>query len=198
MRALIAEDDPIVATVLAAALRRMGLQVETARDGAAAWRRISAPDAPSLAIVDWMMPEIDGIELCRRIRRAAGSPQMYVILLTSRDARADVVAGLDAGADDYLVKPFELEELGARVRAGIRILTLQTQLTGQIGVLQESLARVRQLTGLLPICSYCKCIRSGKDYWQQLECYISEHSDAQFTHGVCPGCMEHAHRSLGT
>src|SRR5918999_336890 len=189
MRALIADDDPVTAAVLSNALRRMNLEPVVVADGRAAWDVIDRGNGPSLAIVDWMMPNIDGLELCRRIRRTPSRAHMYVILLTARDSRADVVAGLHAGADDYLVKPFDAEELRARVNAGVRILTLQAQLTQQIETLRQTIANVKQLKGLLPICSYCKRIRTDEDYWQQLEGYISEHSDAQFSHGICPGCF---------
>jgi CheY-like chemotaxis protein len=109
-----------------------------------------------MAIVDWMMPGTDGLELCRRIRADAAHAAMHVILLTSRAADADVVAGLDAGADDYLVKPFNPEELRARVQAGVRVLSLQNRLGARVRELQDALANVKELTGLLPICSYCK------------------------------------------
>ncbi|MGH9373046.1 MAG: response regulator transcription factor [Vicinamibacterales bacterium] len=196
MHALIADDDPVTAAVLGAALRRLKLDVVTAHDGATAWDLLCGAPAPSLAIVDWMMPNVDGIELCRRIRSTPTLTHMYVVLLTARDSRADIVAGLQAGADDYLVKPFDAEELRARVHAGVRILTLQRRLTEQIEVLRETLASVKQLKGLLPICCYCKRIRTDEDYWQQLEGYISEHSDAQFSHGICPGCLDHASSEL--
>ena len=103
--------------------------------------------------------------------------------------------GLEAGADDYLVKPFDAQ-LPARVNVGIRIVRLQQQLTEQIATLRETLANVKQLKGLLPICSYCKRIRKDEDYWQQLEGYISEHWDAQFSHGICPGCFEQVQGEL--
>jgi sigma-B regulation protein RsbU (phosphoserine phosphatase) len=196
MRALIADDDPVTAAVLGGALRRGQLDVVTAHDGALAWDLIEGEEPPSLAIIDWMMPSIDGIELCRRIRETRTHSHMYVILLTGRDSRADVVAGLQAGADDYLVKPFDAEELHARVHTGIRILTLQQQLTEQIEALRETIVNVKQLKGLLPICSYCKRIRKDEDYWQQLEGYISEHSDAVFSHGICPGCLHQAHSDM--
>jgi DNA-binding response OmpR family regulator len=192
MYALIADDDPVTAAVLGAALRRWHLDVVTAHDGAEAWALIQSDAAPSLAIIDWMMPGLDGIELCRRIRETLSHAHMYVILLTARDSRADVIAGLQAGADDYLVKPFDAQELHARIHTGIRILTLQQELTEQIEALRETIANVKQLKGLLPICSYCKSIRKDEDYWQQLEGYISEHSDAQFSHGICPDCLDHA------
>jgi DNA-binding response OmpR family regulator len=193
MRALIADDDHVSALVVARAVeRRWQVPVEVVHDGDSAWAALNAGTPPSLAIVDWMMPGVDGLELCRRIRKSPACAQMYVILLTARDSRADIVAGLEAGADDYLVKPFDSAELGARVQAGIRILSLQSQLNARIGELQQTLAAVRQLKGLLPICCYCKRIRKDEDYWQQLETYISDHSDAEFSHGICPECLVNA------
>jgi DNA-binding response OmpR family regulator len=110
------------------------------------------------------------------------------MLLTSRSARSDLVAGLEAGADDYLVKPFDLGELRARVHVGMRVATLQERLADRVAELQAALASVKQLSGLLPICSYCKRIRSDKDYWEQVDSYVAHHSEAQFSHGICPTC----------
>jgi sigma-B regulation protein RsbU (phosphoserine phosphatase) len=197
IRALVADDDPITATALAGALRRLDLDVSVAADGALAWQIIEGANQPSLAIVDWMMPGVDGLELCRRIRGTPAHAHMYVLLLTARDSRADIVAGLEAGADDYLVKPFDVHELRARVHTGLRILTLQKDLAEQIAMLKETLANVKQLKGLLPMCSYCKKIRKDAGYWQQLETYISEHSDAEFSHGVCPTCFERVVNEFG-
>lgn len=190
IHALVADDDPVTTAALGGALRRLDLQVSVAHDGELAWRMIQGADAPSLAIVDWMMPCLDGPELCRRIRQTPAHSHMYVLLLTSRDSRADIVAGLEAGADDYLIKPFDVHELRARIHTGLRILKLQHDLAEQIAKLKETIANVKQLKGLLPMCSYCKKIRNDADYWQQLETYISEHSDAEFSHGVCPSCFE--------
>ena len=106
------------------------------------------------------------------------------------DGRADSVEGLDAGADDYVTKPFDLEELRARVQVGIRVARLQDHLSDRIAELQDALSRVKQLSGLLPICSYCKRIRSDSNYWEQVESYIAHHSDARFSHGICPPCYE--------
>jgi DNA-binding response OmpR family regulator len=190
MYALVADEDRVTVTLLTASLRRWNLQAVIASDGAAAWEMLNGADPPALAIVDWMMPRLDGVELCRRVRQSPMLSHIYLILLTARRRRADLVEGLEAGADDYLVKPFDAQELRARVNVGIRIVRLQQQLTEQIATLRETLANVKQLKGLLPICSYCKRIRKDEDYWQQLEGYISEHSDAQFSHGICPGCFE--------
>jgi sigma-B regulation protein RsbU (phosphoserine phosphatase) len=195
MRALIADDDPVNAAALAGSLRRWDFDVRVAGDGTEAWA-LCEEFRPSLAILDWMMPGVDGIELCHRIRQAPEHAHMYLLLLTARDSRVDVVAGLDAGADDYLVKPFDAEELRARVHTGLRIASLQQRLAEQVAVLQDAIANVKQLKGLLPMCSYCKSIRNDGDYWQQLETYISDHSEAEFSHGICPNCFERATREF--
>ena len=190
IRALVADDDPVARTILARALPGWAIEPIIVSDGAAAWEVIASDNAPSLAIVDWEMPGLDGPDLCRRIRGNPASASMYVVLLTSRDAADDVVAGLDAGADDYLVKPFRAAELRARINAGVRVLTLQERLAQRVVELQQALASVKQLSGMLPICSYCKRIRSDEDYWQQVESYIADRTEAEFSHGVCPSCFE--------
>ena len=190
MKVLIAEDDVVSRRMLQVFLMRWGYQVVMATDGAEAWRVLESSDAPRLAIVDWMMPVMDGIEICRREREAQRALPAYIILLTARGANEDIVKGLDAGADDYVTKPFNREELRARVRVGVRILELQSNLAGRVGELERAMAGVKQLQGLLPICCYCKKIRDDQNYWQQVEGYISKHSEAQFSHGVCPDCFE--------
>jgi len=190
MHALVADDDRGTVAIVASTLKRVGIEVSVAYDGAEAWQRLAGKPALSLAILDWMMPNVDGLELCRRLRQDETRAHVYVILLTSRDGRADLVAGLDGGADDYLVKPFDLEELRARVQVGIRMATLQERLAERVVELQAALSKVKQLSGLLPICSYCKRIRSDENYWEQVESYIGQHSDAQFSHGICPACFE--------
>ena len=188
MRALIADDDRIATTILSRALAKWQFDVTLAHDGESAWSVIQT-QAPQLAIVDWMMPALDGLGLCRRIRQDPTTAHMYLILLTSRDSRADVVAGLDSGADDYLVKPFDPEELRARLHVGVRVLTLQERLADRVTELEAAVSTVKRLQGLIPICSYCKRIRSDSNDWEQLESYISEHSEAQFSHGICPPCL---------
>jgi DNA-binding response OmpR family regulator len=191
MRALIADDDRGGALILSRMLTRWGFDTVTAHDGNAAWGVLESETPPSLAILDWMMPDVDGPELCRRIRNEDTLKHLYVLMLTSRDTRADLIAGLEAGADDYLVRPFDPDELRARLHVGLRVLSLQERLAQRVAELQDALTRVKQLHGLLPICSYCKRIRSDTNYWQQVESYIAEHSEAQFSHGICPACFEH-------
>jgi DNA-binding response OmpR family regulator len=178
VRILIADDDRIAREMLRRTLTGWGFEVTAARDGGAAWEVIAGDRQPSLAIIDWEMPRLDGIELCRRIRSTELRAPLYVILLTGRTGGHNIVAGLEAGADDYLTKPFEPDELRARLHVGRRTLAL--------------IGNLKRVTGLLPICSYCKRIRSDVNYWEQVERYITEHSDAQFTHGICPACFDKA------
>jgi PleD family two-component response regulator len=188
MRALVADDDRVAAEMLKRALVRWEFEVTVVADGAAAWRHLQEAAAPTLAVLDWMMPNLEGADVCRRVRRDLAHANTYLILLTSLDSRKDLVAGLDAGADDYVVKPFDIEELRARVQVGVRVLTLRQQLAERVAELQAALSNVKQLQGLLPICSYCKRIRGDDQYWEQVESYIAERSDAQFSHGICPNC----------
>ena len=190
MRILIAEDDAISRRVLETTLRKWGHEVVTTPDGRTACEALQAQHAPLLAILDWMMPEIDGPEVCRRIRAQPGNVSTYIILLTAKGTKQDIVVGLQAGADDYLTKPFDHSELQARLQVGQRILTLQTKLTDRVIELETALTRVKQLQGLLPICSYCKKVRDDKNYWQKVECYVADHSEARFSHGICPECMD--------
>jgi sigma-B regulation protein RsbU (phosphoserine phosphatase) len=186
---LVADDDRVTGEILSRTLRRWNYESTLVSDGAQAWAFLNAVTSPTLAILDWMMPEIDGPEVCRRVRAERPDANMYLLLVTARESRGDVVAGLDAGADDYIIKPFDPEELRARVAVGVRVLALQQKLAERVGELQTALANVRQLRGLLPICSYCKRIRGDGQYWQQVEGYIAAHSDAQFSHGICPSCF---------
>ena len=187
MKILLAEDDSMYAMLLQRLLEGE-YEVLRARDGVEACEALLAQDPPKLAVLDWLMPRMDGIEVCRRVRHQPSMAPTYIILLTSRDRIKDILAGFEAGADDYLVKPCDPEELRARVRVGRRVIELQTALTGRVAELQQALASVRQLQGLLPICSYCKRIRNDQNYWEQLETYLSEHSEANFSHSICPNC----------
>ena len=189
MKILLAEDDPVFALLLQRLLQTE-YEVSLARDGAEAWKALVAEDAPQLAVLDWLMPQMDGIEVCRRVRLHPEMASTYMILLTSRDHIQDILAGFEAGADDYLVKPCDPEELRARVRVGRRVVELQSALAAHVVQLEKALASVRQLQGLLPICSYCKRIRNDENYWEQLETYVSEHSEASFSHGICPNCYQ--------
>jgi phosphoserine phosphatase RsbU/P len=190
MQILIAEDEPVSRRLLQKTLEQWGYDVVICEDGTSAWNALQAPDAPNIAVLDWMMPGMDGPEICRGVRESGAQRQPYLMLLTSRTRMQDVVAGLKAGADDYLTKPVDREELEARLSVATRVVQLQQRLADRVVELEEAISRVRQLQGLLPICAYCKRIRDDQNYWSQVESYIAEHLDVRFSHGICPSCLE--------
>jgi phosphoserine phosphatase RsbU/P len=189
MKILIADDDPLSRLILEGALTRLGYEVIVATSGLEAIEFLRRDETLQLAIIDWMMPGVDGLEVTRQIRATLESQPVYIMLLTSRTETASIVEGLEAGADEYLTKPFDQDELRARVAAGTRIIELQNSLAAQIKELRDALANVKQLQGLLPICSYCKRIRDDRNYWQEVEEYIGSHSESRFTHSICPECL---------
>jgi DNA-binding response OmpR family regulator len=188
MRILIAEDEPVSRRLLETTLRKWGYDVIVTCDGHEAHEVLQQEDSPQLAIIDWMMPRMDGVTVCQKIRRLNRSPSVYLILLTALGNKEDIVKGLEAGADDYVTKPFNHQELHARVEVGVRIIELQDKLTLRVKELEEALRQVRQLQGMLPICSYCKKVRTDENYWQQVEEYVSDRSEAIFSHSICPAC----------
>lgn len=138
MRAVVADDDRGTATIVTNLLKRSNLEVAVAHDGNTAWELLTATPPPAIAIVDWMMPGVDGLELCRRIKREPSLASTHVILLTAKNDQEDVVAALQAGADDYIVKPFKLEELRTRVHVGIRVASLQERVVSSVAELQAA------------------------------------------------------------
>jgi DNA-binding response OmpR family regulator len=190
MKILIADDEPVSRRMLEASMARWGYSITVCEDGEQVWQALQDPDPPSVAVLDWLMPKIDGVEICRRVRSTPSLRSTYIILLTSRGNKRDIVGGLEAGADDYITKPFDPDELRARIRVGDRVARLQTTLADRVRDLETALSRVQQLHGLLPICCYCKKIRDDRNYWHQVESYVSQHADVRFSHGVCPDCLD--------
>ncbi len=189
MRILVAEDDRVCRQMMERKLTQWGYEVSPAEDGEVAWQLIQNIP-PDLVIADWMMPGRDGLELCQAIREAKLPGYVYIIIVTARDDQGEVIAGLEAGADDYVTKPPNFDELRMRIRAGERIIRLERSLAERVQELEEALTHVRRLRGLLPICAHCKRIRDDDNYWHDVELYIAEHSDTEFTHGICPECLE--------
>ncbi|MEK6304129.1 MAG: response regulator [Acidobacteriota bacterium] len=190
MKVLIAEDDPISRFMLEASLKRWGYEVLVTTNGREAWDALQQEDTPQLAILDWMMPGMDGVQVCRRARQTAATRGVYILLLTAKGEKDDIIAGLEAGANDYVAKPFDRAELRARVQVGVRMVELQQSLSHRVRELVEALSQVKQLQGILPICAHCKKVRDDHDYWQQVEGYISAHTEVQFSHSICPQCYE--------
>ena len=190
MRILIADDDAVSLLALQAMLRKRGHEVVTAADGAEAWQALQQPDAPRFAILDWMMPGLDGVEVCRRARAEPRLGNLYLILLTSRDGKAHVIEGLKAGANDYVSKPYNRDELEARVNVALQMLRLQDEVRARVRELEEALTNVKQLQKLLPICSYCKSVRDDQNYWVEVDRYLQTHSETTLSHGICPRCWD--------
>ena len=190
MKALIAEDDATSRSLLIAILKTWGYDLVIAEDGGEAWEVMHRLDAPKIALIDWNMPEMDGLEVIRRIRALDTHEPPYIILLTARKEKGDVVLGLEAGANDYLVKPFDHQELKARLNVGRRMVELQASLVTSMKTLEMALNDLKILRGIIPICANCKKIRDDSGYWNQVENYIRDHSEARFSHGICPDCMQ--------
>lgn len=175
MKVLIAEDDTIASRVLEAALRKLGHEVLVASDGESAWG-ILQTESVRAVVSDWQMPRLDGLDLCRRVRKREGD-YVYFILLTHMEAsEKNLEEATDAGVDDFLAKPINSTQLWMRLRVAERILGFTTE--------------VRQLESFLPICGYCKKVRDDQNYWQQIEEYINTRTGTNFSHGVCPDCIE--------
>ena len=141
MKVLLAEDSGVIRVLLKQVLTKWGYEIVFAEDGEEAWRVLERADSPRIALLDWMMPGPDGLEVCQRVRKAARDPRVYLILLTGKDQQEDVVRGLAAGADDYLRKPFDNVELEACIRTGRRIVELEDELVKVRAALQECQAR---------------------------------------------------------
>lgn len=189
MKILIADDDRFSLKLIETVLSSDESQLITCSTGDEALRVLKTAPAPEIAILDWMMPGLNGIDVCKQARVIPGM-STYLILLTSRDRPEDLVEGLAAGADDYIVKPFNETELRARIAVGSRIVSLQRGLADRVSELEAALVRVKQLQGLLPICSYCKKIRNDQNYWEQVEGYLTKNADLKFSHGICPECFK--------
>lgn len=146
---LVAEDDPVSRELISTRLAKWGYNVVVTKDGTEAMTILRSPHPPSLAILDWMMPGMDGLEICRRVREA--EKLVYLILLTARGAKENVIEGLQAGADDYLIKPFDKDELNARILVGLRIMKLQETLADRIQELEEAASEIKLLKLQIPL-----------------------------------------------
>ena len=189
MKVLVVDDDPSISLVLETALEAWGYEVWHAINGQEALEQLQAEDPPRLVLLDWMMPQMTGPDICRKIRETPTTNPTYIIMLTAKKGSKNTVEGLEAGADDYLAKPFDPEELRARVRVGERMLELQSKLAERVAELERTLEDVRKLHGMLPICFYCQQMRTDKKYLQQVESYIAGQSKVEFSHNICEDCF---------
>lgn len=188
MKILIADDDPLWQRLAQVTLTRAGYEVSLVSNGHAAWDVLQQPDAPLLALLDWMMPGMDGIEVCRRLRQLPPSPLIYVILLTALDEEEAVAQAVEAGADDYLIKPFLPEHLRLRVRIGMRVLGLEAARQRCLQELADVHAQLDRVHQLLPLCPQCGRRRRSRRYWRQIEAYVREQPKEQIAPSLCPRC----------
>lgn len=165
---LVVDDEPKNLQLIGSLLRERGYDFAYASSGAQALEAVRN-DPPDLILLDIMMPEMDGFEVCKRLKQDMATASIPIIFLTAKKETEDIVHGFHVGGVDYVTKPFQPEELLARVATHIQL---------------------HQLQGLLPICSYCKKIRNDKNYWEQIEDYIQKNTGVYFSHGICPECYE--------
>ena len=189
-RLLIADDHRATREALCTLLEMKAFAVTVAATGDEALEILTSDDPPRIAIVDWEMPGATGLEVCRAVRGLSGDKYIYLIVITAREGEESIAEAMAAGADDFIHKPCGVSELLARVRNGQRTIALQRELAGRITELEEAADRMRQLKRLLPICMYCKKVRDDSDYWHEIEAYIREHTGTDFSHGICPQCMQ--------
>jgi CheY-like chemotaxis protein len=190
LRILVLDDDAVTRFTLESVIRGAGWSPVTIDDPELAYQILTGPDAPPIALIDWQMPTLSGLDLCRRVRAAEPTARPYLIFVTGNSASNDIVTGLDAGADGYMTKPIAADELQARVRAGLRTIALQQELRTRVERAEAESARTKPLRELLPMCVYCRRIRDQRERWSSLEQYLSDWLDVRFTHGFCPTCYE--------
>ena len=191
-RVLVVEDDERSRNGLVRLLQRDGYEVTVANDGQAAIDILLAPNSPQIALLDWEMPRLDGIHVCWAVRSIPSNPYTYIIMVTAKAEAADALAAFAAGVDDFLSKPMDSLQLLARLRCGERVLGLEKRCAERIAELNSTLEEVRKLRTLLPICKYCKKVRDESGYWQGFDAYVREKTNTDFSHVICPDCMENA------
>lgn len=184
---LLVDDTPQNLSVLANVLKNENCRIAAATSGAQALES-ALKYQPDLILLDVMMPEMDGYEVCTKLKANPQTMAIPVIFLTARIETDDIVRGFETGAMDYISKPFNSAELLARVRTHLRLKKAQDNEKKLIAELTASLEEIQTLSGMLPICANCKKIRDDQGYWQQLDEYMSEHSNVRFSHGICPEC----------
>jgi len=175
MKILIAEDSATSRLMLEEVLQNLEHMVLVAKDGNEAWE-IFQREEISLIISDWIMPGLSGLELCHQIRAVNRPRYVYFILLTAMEGKSNYMEAMEAGVDDFINKPFDIDQLRARLNVAERIINLQVQ--------------VKQLQGILPTCSVCKKIRDKNDQWVPIESYIHQRTEVDFSHSYCPDCLK--------
>ena len=190
IRILVVDDDPDILFATVRILKKEGYEVFRAETGNECLEK-AVQEHPHLILLDIQLPDILGTEICLQLKNNPDHQKKYIMMLsgikTSSDDQAD---GLDAGADGYIARPVSNRELLSRIKLIVRLIRAERKNDSYISELQQALENIKVLSGIIPICMHCKQIRDDKGYWNKLEKFISEHSDAQFSHGICDACLE--------
>jgi PleD family two-component response regulator len=186
---LIVDDNSDNLRFLKLTLEKRGYLVRAASDGPLALQSVSAK-LPDLILLDVKMPEMDGYEVCRRLKSDDRSREVPVIYISALNETIDKVKGFKSGGIDYITKPIEPEEVYARVETHLSLRDLQKKLQDKITQLQKAMDEIKILRGIIPICIYCKKIRNDEGCWEQMEQYIRNRSEAEFSHGICQECAK--------
>ena len=187
-KVLVVDDEPLNILIAERVLQKKGYDTVSAPNGKKALE-IAEKELPDLILLDIMMPEMDGFEVCEKLSASEITKNIPVIFLTAVSDRDSLILAFQKGGKDYVRKPFHADELLARVNTHVALKKAIEKQANLILKLTSALNEIKQLSGLLPICSHCKKIRNDEGYWQGVEKYIAERSDAQFSHGICPDCL---------
>lgn len=190
IKIMVVDDDPDVLTANSRLVKGLGYSVIEASDGAEC-KRLLAEELPDLVLLDVILPDMDGRQLCKDIKSNPDLAHIFVVLTSGmKTSSSDQADGLEFGADGYIARPVSNREFKARVRAMVRILIAERERDQLIVELKTALSKVKRLSGLLPLCSYCKKIRNDKGYWDRIEEYIREYSEAELGDSICPKCAK--------
>ncbi len=186
---LVVDDNPDNLRLLTKLLNEHHFKVRLAPNGARALATIRK-EAPDLVLLDIMMPGMDGFEVCRQLRADEQTAHIPIIFISAMHETIDKVKAFTLGGVDYITKPFNAEEVLSRIKTHLTLRSLQKSLEYKNAQLQKALDEIKTLQGIIPICANCKKVRDGRGFWNQVETYISKHSEAKFSHSICPTCVK--------
>ena len=192
---LIVDDTPDNLTVLRQMLAEQNYMVRPALNGEIAIKAVNM-SSPDLILLDIRMPGMDGYEVCKQLKSEEKTSRVPVIFISALNELDDKVKAFSLGGVDYITKPFQAEEVLARVKTHLTLRSLQKSLEDKNTQLQKALDEIKTLQGIIPICANCKKVRDDKGFWNQVEIYISKHSKAEFSHGICPTCAKELYPGL--
>ncbi|MFC1556222.1 two-component system response regulator [candidate division KSB1 bacterium] len=194
---IVVDDSPANLLFLSKKLQKMGYEIIEVTSGEEALEKVEE-FLPDLVLLDIIMPGIDGFEVCSQLKDNEVTCEIPIIFITVKDDKKSIVKGFQSGAVDYLTRPYNTDELFARVKTHIDLKLARDSLKNMVNKLAIALEDIKKLTGLMPICASCKNIRNDKGYWESVEHYITEHSEVRFTHSICPKCRKKLYPEYGS